>query len=98
MSHEYRFWLAIALGALWFMLVVRIVRNQLIITRNDREIRRLKQLAVDEEAEAAMWAAKRITAAEEAEREGFTLCCRCKLRRVAHYHGEDSTMCEWCGI
>ena len=60
--------------------------------------RAAKRQKVAEQAEADLLSARRMAAAEEAEREGFTLCGRCRLRRVASYRGQDDTMCEWCGI
>lgn len=96
MTHEQRRWLFWVLVVVFIVLTIRIVRNQLIIARNDREIKRLKHKAMEDAAEAALWVRRRKEAADDAERGGYILCGRCKLRRVENYPG--STMCTWCGI
>lgn len=78
------------------ILTVWMARNQYIIRCNDRAIKRLKHRTMEAEAERALWAKRRKEAAEDAKSGGYTLCDRCKLRRVENYPG--STMCTWCGI
>lgn len=66
------------------------------LVRTARRIRAQQQQEADEKAEAELWDKRRKEAAEDAKLGGYTLCDRCKLRRVENYPG--STMCPWCGI